>query len=195
LLEESGYRVVVVNYPVAWPPTIRRGVVIGGPAPLASPWRIGFSKCYSTRILRGEYSPPTIRLKLRNSDNPVLGSMSELEPLEADVKLFAQLKRDVRHYRVLDSPTYTLGIVGHDEYDKAVLLRGEEVVAVLREGEWSSWIIDEVRTDRGVVRAAIRVKLAKLAGDATGIRLYCTDFYDTRGWRSRAELAEGMRRT
>ena len=70
VLEENGYRVIVANYPVAWPPTLRRGIVIGGPAPLASPWRICFPKCFATKVLRGEYSPPTIKLELRRSSNP-----------------------------------------------------------------------------------------------------------------------------
>ena len=190
ILEEHGFKTIVVNYPVAWPPTIEKGVVIGGPAPLGSPWRIGFSKCFSTKTLKGKYSPPTLRLELRKSNNPILKEKSVIEPLEAEVKLFSQLNRDVRHYKVLNSPTYILGIVGEKEYRKAILLKGEKVLAELGVGEWSPWIIDNITTDKGVVRAAIRVKLAKLTSDGRDVRLYCTDFYDTRGWCSRSELTE-----
>ncbi|RLE97441.1 MAG: nucleotide pyrophosphatase, partial [Thermoprotei archaeon] len=35
--ERHGKLCVVMNYPVAWPPTIKKGIVIGGPAPGAAP--------------------------------------------------------------------------------------------------------------------------------------------------------------
>lgn len=89
LLEENGYKTIVVNYPVAWPSTTRKSIIIGGPAPLASPWGIGFPECFATKTLRGKYSPPTIRLDFRESANPVLKGMSRLTPLEAEVKLFS----------------------------------------------------------------------------------------------------------
>jgi len=190
LLEENGYKTAVVNYPVAWPPTTRKSIIIGGPAPLASPWRIGFPKCFATKTLRGKYSPPTIRLDFRESANSVLREMGRLTPLEAEVKLFSQLGRDVRHYKVVDSPTYTLGLVGNEKYEKAVLLKDGKVIVELEEGEWSPWIFNVILTDKGEVRAAIRVKLAKLAGDGKDVRLYCSDFYDTRGWCSRRGLED-----
>ncbi|RLE85177.1 MAG: hypothetical protein DRJ67_09335 [Thermoprotei archaeon] len=190
VLEENGYRVVVANYSVAWPPTLRRGIVIGGPAPLASPWRICFPKCFATKVLRGEYSPPTIKLELRRSSNPLLRERSHVTPLEAGVKPFSQLVRDVRRYRVLESPSYLLGLVGREGYERALLLRGEKVVAELGEGEWSPWIIDRILTDKGWVDAAVRVKLVRLASDASDVRLYCSDVYAARGWCSRPELED-----
>ena len=192
VLEREGYRCVVVNYPVAWPPTLRRGIVVGGPAPLASPWRIGFSKCFSTKVFKGRYSPPTLKVEFKPSSNPLLTENSRIEPLESRIKLFEQLERDERFYRVLESPTYTLGLVGEERYERAVIIKGSQVIAELREGEWSPWIYDEVITDKGRVRAAVRVKLAKLTGDASDVRLYCTDIHDTHGWCYPESLAESI---
>jgi len=52
--------------------------------------------------------------------------------------VFQQLKRDRRRYTVLESPTYLLGLVGDTSYDRAVILKGDRILAQLREGEWSS---------------------------------------------------------
>ncbi|HDI75059.1 MAG TPA: hypothetical protein ENF55_03795 [Thermoprotei archaeon] len=190
LLEEYGYRCVVVNYPVAWPSTLKRGVVIGGPAPLGSHWRIGFSKCFATKTLKGKYSPPTLKIEFKESRNPVLVEKSEIKPLEAEVDLFMQLNRDKIHYTVKRTPKYTLGLIGEKEYEKAVLLKGDKILAELKEGEWSQWIIDIIETDKGETRAAIKVKLVRLAGDAGDVRFYCTDFFDTRGWSYPEKLAD-----
>ena len=84
----------------------------------------------------------------------------------------------------MDSPTYTLGLVSIEKYEKGILLKDEKVIVELEEGEWSPWILDVILTDKGEVKAAIRVKLAKLAGDGKDVRLYSSDFYNTRGWCS-----------
>lgn len=41
----------------------------------------------------------------------------------------------MRHYKVADSPTYTLDLVGNEKYEKTVLPKEGKVIVELEKGE------------------------------------------------------------
>ncbi|MEM3486526.1 MAG: alkaline phosphatase family protein [Candidatus Hadarchaeum sp.] len=178
-----GLKPLIINYPVAWPPTLNQGVVIGGMCPGADAWRIARASVHAA----GRVTTIPLRLGVMQ---PRLGmSMlkifpvecreeveSCLPPLQTKVKLAEQKELDV-----------LLISEGGSEYDGAVFktLDDTNVTFRLHPGEWSKWIFLPFAGRTG----AFRVKLVRLSADGSEIEIYVTDIFETDGWAYPREVA------
>lgn len=184
--EEHGKRSLIINYPVAWPSTIKDGIVIGGMCPGADIWRIDRSRAYAVNEakeipLNLESVRPEIgidTLSIRTCEEWE-GVKSNLPPLKTEIEL------------VTEKNLLPLNIIseGGEEYDTVVFKtwRGDtELTFKLHEGEWSDWIYWPFRGDVGV----FRLKLVRLFGNGQEIEIYRTAIFRTRGWSYPQELAQ-----
>ena len=193
--ERHGMVCAVVNYPVAWPPTIKRGVVIGGPAPGASPWRVSWAACFTNEDL-----PQSIRVTFVEARGWRELPPSRSPPMETAIVVGGEgeLKYSAPGWQVsegaeLKSPIYYVLVVDSrgEGYDTAYVCRerdSSKALAVLREGEWSGWI-RECFQGREVI---FKFKLLRLSRDLGKFRLYRTDVFATTGWSHPEHLASEL---
>jgi len=210
VLEEKGKKCLIVNYPVAWPPTIKKGIVIGGPAPGASPWRVKWPVLFvktdrqepPRRLRKGGLVP--LRFTEARGWSPKPHSFSP--PLEAKIQPLRgtelavkapgwQIKRGDESIKI---PTYYLLILDTQGkgYDTLIISRGknlqEEAVATLKTEEWSNWIVEKVEAGNTVQKVIFRFKLVSLSPDAKVFKLYMTDIFLTEGWSSPSHVAKEL---
>jgi len=183
--EKHGKRCLIINYPVAWPPTLKDGIVIGGMCPGADLWRIDGPAAYVAGVPREvvldlentETSIGAKELLIHPSDYP--GEVdSELSPMETEIELVPN--RKMRLFIISE---------GGLKYD-AVLFKAEVdgVLTTIRlhEGEWSQWITSHFGTRTGI----FRFKLLRLSEDGREVEIYRTDIFSLGGWSYPRELAQ-----
>ena len=200
VLEEAGKKCVIVNYPVAWPPTIRKGIVLGGPAPGASPWRVKWPSLFLSKDIY-EALPPSERMNCIPVEFVEAKEWTSLPksysaPLEAAIWFAgeAPLERKAPGWQVrpgeklIEAPPYHLLLLdtSGEGYDTLIICKDKNLpdseIARLKVGEWSDWITETVKV-RGEEREVIfRFKLVKLSADAREFKLYRTDVFLVEGW-------------
>ncbi|MGC8571578.1 MAG: alkaline phosphatase family protein [Caldivirga sp.] len=201
VLEDYGKRVVIVNYPVAWPPTIKRGIVIGGPAPGASPWRVKWPMVYSNNCLTRDLnrcSPITIK----EAEDWVNAPNSRSKPLEFEFTLIGEGPTAEQTpgwfirpgAKLTNAPRYHALIIdssgaGYDTVIVSRLRDASSPIATLKPGDWSGWIRDNVTVGDSSYEVAFRLKLVKLSNDAGLIELYRSDVVLTSGWSAPVDLS------
>jgi len=178
-----GLKPLIINYPVAWPPTLKDGIVIGGMCPGADTWRIAKPAAYvagraaTIALTLGAVQPEfgINALEIRPAEGWE-GVESHLPPLETQVTL-PQEKR----LRVLFVSE------GGGGYDTAVFRTSDDTSLEFRlhEGEWSKWLF----LPFGEKRGAFRLKLARLSTDGLEVEIYLTDVFRAEGWSSPPEIA------
>ena len=183
--ERQGKKAIVINYPVAWPPNITDGIVVGGAGVFGeSDMFIAGRVQWSTDPLQSERS---IAFK---DARDWQGLPSSRKPaLEARIEIGAGGEQltwtDGGQKRLGDGDSQEAA--GHTHYDLALVARGEngydtllvcldkdasEPIATLAPGQWTDWIYGTFGQERR--RGAFRFKLVELAGDASAFRLYRT---------------------
>ena len=204
VLEEYGKRVVIVNYPVAWPPTIRSGIVIGGPAPGASPWRVKWPIVYTSdpnSCPSNARGSRCIVISVKDAVGWVNAPKSSRKPLEFEVSLIGEGPSAEQApgwfirpgAKITNAPRYYgLVIDSGGGYDELLITRGRDAsspIARLRVGDWSGWVRDRVNIDGSDYEVAFRFKLLELTPDAKLIKLYRSDVVLTSGWSAPLDVS------
>ena len=190
--EREGKFCVIINYPVAWPPTIKRGVVIGGPSPGAAPWRVAWATCFTNENL-----PQAIKVSFVKAENWKNLPESYSPPMETAIVVGGegelvytapgwQISKGVK----VKSPIYYILAIDSKGkgYDTIYICKEKDVskaITTLKEGQWSNWIY-EVFQDKKVV---FKFKLLRLSTDLKSFRLYRTDVFEVSGWSYPKEVA------
>lgn len=194
---EIGKKTIILNYPSTWPNAVKNGIQIGGAGLGINEYRIdapGFSQgmtisadlLYSTE----EY-PQGNLVELKEAEgwkNPP----KYKKALEAEIPLEYRQARDkveqkVWQLLVLDS--------NGDGFDRIAVSRskdGKDIFANLGVGEWSEKIVDEFKTDKGVKRAAFKIKLIELSKNGEKLKLYFTPLCQLDGWSFPEKIAKEL---
>jgi len=202
-VERGGGKVIIINWPCSWPPTIRSGYQLGGGGLSMNEWRTG-RLLYEAKLCDGQLFttldlPYATKVELK----PAKGWMnmpSAKRVLEAELK-----------------PKYTACVRAGDSGVEACIVKGptpwwmlvldtngngfSEVILAwkkdvkssfvkLRPGKWSPIIIGEFDTDEGKKQGAFRCKLIELSSDASRLRLFITPICSLEGYAYPAELLE-----
>ncbi len=193
-------RKLFLNYPSTWPNAVKNGIQVGGAGLGINEWRngpegwrqdisISADMLYSTE----EYPEANLIEWKEVKDWKNLPQCRRA--LEAEIPLRYRRTRDeveeqVWHLLILD--------VNGDGFERIALSKskdGKDIFVNLGVGEWSKKLIDEFNTDKGIKRAAFKVKLIELSKDAEKLRLYLTPLCQLDGWSFPEEIAgelEGM---
>src|SRR5579884_2039106 len=119
VLENSGWKVAVLNYPVGWPSQLKNGAVIGGLTPGGDLWRIAKPKIFSTG------QPEELR-------NDIKGT----EPA------FAKIDNECKEITI-EAKEGVLKIA-LECIDSFLILKGHDFKVMIKEGEWSEWIYTKI---------------------------------------------------
>jgi len=191
--ERHGKVCAIINYPVAWPPTISKGIVIGGPSPGASPWRVSWATCFTNEDL-----PQSIKVTFIKARNWKEVPFSYSPPMETAITVGGEgeLEYSAPGWQIskgieVKSPIYYVLVVDSSNrgYDTVYICKerdSSKALAVLKEGEWSDWIRDHFQEHEVI----FRFKLLKLSKDLKEFRLYRTDVFKTTGWSYPKSLAD-----
>ena len=185
--ERQGKDVIVVNYPVAWPPTLEKGIVVGGRGVFGEPemrlagpvqWSTDPSRRYETPL---RFGPGTGWTGLPPSKKPILAARIAAgqggETLTwTDGGQQRTGKRD--QLDAAQTSAYDLALLaatdsGYDTLMICVAKDASQPVAVLKAGEWTDWFINDFGAPHNEP-GACRFKVVELAADGTCVRLYRT---------------------
>jgi len=189
--ERAGKRCILVNWPGAWTPNIKRGIVVDGAGPLSSVFsRLAYPALAATPdgVPSGEQAIPLTVAPLPGTASPwttrrpTLGAPLPLLPQQGGISR---------------SPVYWLMVTssGGQEYDSVLVYsdrKAEQPLAVLRSGEWSGWLHETFDSPHGPLPARFRLKLAALNGDGRGLVLRRSAIWYLEDWCYPAALAEEL---
>ncbi len=192
---EVGKRTILLNYPTTWPPSLKSGCQIGGAGLSINEWRFEnpHELPYSCTLADEQL------FSTQEYPQATLIELSEIPPEGSRKRLGASLRLAQRRARFpLREVVWHLQVedVQGCGYDRVTVLRDDPnatVLAELKPGQWSPFIVESFETEIGPKRAAFAMKLLELSPDAQRLRLYLTPLCALDGWSHPAELASEIR--
>jgi len=202
-LERANMRSILVNYPVAWPFKTKKAVIIGGDGIFSYQWMVTPPVLYDTEssdktfTLVFNYKAMVRRLEFKRAEGWKSLPDSDVPCLEAEIKIgktvsylgwgpHGQIIKEAKEGFLFPPTTLYLLAYGKPEYNRLAICddRGfkENLMATLRENEWSPWIYLNIKDETGERRISTRFKLLKMTADAKRIILYQTDGFTVDGW-------------
>jgi len=194
-LDRDGKSCIVVNYPGAWPGSMRNGIMVGGAGLTIGEFRDGLPGLASRHLLcnaqliatgvypkaiKGKFGPAGDWQGLEDGGDDPLEMTFELgfpEPVEKVAPLSW-------HILIEDSEG--------DGYDRATLSPSKDMAAAfftIRVGQWSQKCFATIKmADGSSRRAFFRCKLLELSEDSQDFRLYISALCQTDGWASPQEI-------
>jgi len=194
--EKKGLKCAILNYPVAWPPTIKKGVVIGGLNP-TNPWRFYRPTIYATskklfvelRDWAGKVVGNYVKIHVMKATGWTNVPPSAKPPLESALLVSGETELIEREGKlkpkegVSDEKIYNLLIyASKEEYDTVLVCDGKNClnkVAELKVGKWSKWIKE-------------KFSIAGLTDRFHWRHRWLYEKYLIRGFRTRCSKAEGI---
>ncbi len=204
--EKAGMISIILNYPTAWPPTIKRGIVVGGGVSgWFSGWIIDKARTYKSPDEDEEASP----LTLTEAEDWKNVPPSHSQPLECEIEIaklsierwVADGMKDEETGRLIKPNKYRILIIDSEGkgYDKIIISKVKDAAAnlgVIGLGEWSRWIRDTYITSKGKIEGYFRIKLEEISPEGGHIRIFRTPIVRIKGWSNRdeacRELAENI---
>jgi predicted AlkP superfamily phosphohydrolase/phosphomutase len=193
--ERDGKKSIIINYPSSWPCTMKHGWQIAGHGLGPNEWRarimhhrtensLALDSLISTEELPGE----TLVVDLRKLDAwPSLPAHKKAVGAEVVMKDFHAPKVALEPVKWRLAALDTAGN-GFDAVALSRPNRPEEVLCILRAGEWSPIAREKFKTAEGEKEAVFRVRLVELSSDARKLRLYITPLCDTQFYTYPGEL-------
>ncbi len=201
--EKAGKKPLVLNYLCSWPSTMKKGILIGGPSPRGhQSWilcpAISFISGVSERAPCSH--PVEIRLKKaegwknlpKTHDAPLEGKIlinfKYFQPKESPFQfLHLQNLRQTKNksqFQPIGETGYNILIMKDDECEKVYICRGKDFlsnIAVLKVGDWSSWVYEDVLTPNGKTKGGFRFRLNELSVKKMQLELYRTPVHKVSG--------------
>jgi len=193
--ERQGLRSILVNYPVAWPPTVENGIVVGGDGLVSHDWTVSRHVFYYTAetLARKEFGIPVKPARARSWKNL---PESKRPPLE--VPLYSRETARIGwseagstfEASTASGPSrpdlYALIYATRKSaYNRVRICRSRDAstsLTDLRVGDWSPWLVHTLTAAGKKHRAAFRFKLLQLSRDASRLRLYRSIAGTPSGW-------------
>lgn len=192
--ERRGKDVIVINYPVAWPPTLEKGIVVGGRGVFGEPeMRLAGPVQWSTDPTQHEaplsFGPAAGWRGLPECGEGVLDARISAGEGGEDLAWTdgGQVRlggRDAIATTRASACDLALVASGEGGYDRLLVCVGKDAsqpVAALAAGEWTDWIYADYG-DAPSERGACRYKLIRLSPDGAEVTLYRTPIVSLRGF-------------
>ena len=183
--EKSGKKVILLKYPVSWPPTIKNGIQVDGAGGFGGQrcrFAVSDSCCYTTDpcIKRAEL----ITFKeVKRWINVPEGCK---EAFEAELPIKNREGNVIKKYYLL--------ILNANRMQKIIISRSRdfnESLATLSQGRWSEWISDTFETREGLKKASFKMKLLEF-NPPNKIKLYRTQIHQDEGFTIPEELSKEL---
>jgi len=200
--ERQGLKSILLNYPTAFPITLKDGIVVGGDGLISRQWTCFSPLCYHSAAAAGERQGLVELVPANGWSN----LPSHQHALEAALYLSGGRRavwdqaglRSEGEASVEDSDPdpdlYALLLdttgEGFDQVVVSPKKNGAQAVAALAVGEVSDWIIGPYGKEGE--ECAFRFRLLELSGDGTTFRLYRTIAGRTSGWAYPPEVAQEL---
>ncbi len=193
--DKAGQKCIVLNYPGAWPSTMKNGIVVGGRGLAIGEQRDGMPAMFSRARLSNDmlittgFYPRGIKGKFAEARGWKNLPKKESEPLELEAKM------EFRDAEVQPAPTtwYVLARQSGDKgYDRATLSPTKDIndaFCTLPVGAWSPVINVKFKMSAGQAeKGFFRCKLIELSDDAEDFRLYISSIGPTTGFSNPPEI-------
>jgi predicted AlkP superfamily phosphohydrolase/phosphomutase len=199
--ERAGRKAILLNYPMAWPPTLREGITIGGDGLTSPRWTICQHACYHTR--ETPLASQGTVVELRRAEGWRNLPRSSCPPLECKLSFqetapFRWTAAGPEKTQAGAEPThafvYALVFAEGDGYDRLLIAKTRDAArseATLAPRQWSGWLYQDFE---GGVGGAYRLCLVELSPDAKRLRLFRSLCGATSGSSEPASIAEELRR-
>ena len=189
--ERVGKKPILLKYTTSWPPTIKKGIQVGGYAdPDCSIFAICPKTLYTDEyneipwIFGGTKAPGrkcalSFQVKFRLAKNWPDIPETKLTPLEAELQMAPIEGKPKRFYILVVNDKIGSG------YNSVIISPTKsmkEKWGQIRVGEFSPWIRESFQTSGGEKEGIFRFKLYFLAPDASKIRLYQSMVFPPSGW-------------
>ncbi|MFH0963822.1 MAG: alkaline phosphatase family protein [Planctomycetota bacterium] len=191
--ERQGRDAIVINYPVAWPPTTRKSIIVGGRGIFGHPemqiaglvqWARTPGR-QETEIpfapARGWKGLPPSRKPVLEARIPIGAGGEKLGWSDAGQRRLGRREdagtAGASHFDLAMFATTARG------YDRLLFCTGKDAgapVAALAPGAWTEWLYGRFGKDRR--RGAFRCKLIRLSPDGKDFTLYRTPIVALRGF-------------
>ena len=182
----QGHKAILLKYPGTWPHRIDNAIQVGGNGGYGgrkNSLDITHSRCFSTgdekEITKVEVREATGWKNLPSTDGPYR---------EVKLPFVPERGGTGRIY-------YGLIEQAKGVYDSVRITRSREygdLVATLRNGQWSNWIEDTFETEKGQERGVFKMKLIKVSPDGKQFKLYVGQNHPITGYTTPPELAEEL---
>ena len=220
--ERLGKKSIILNWPVSWPPTIKKGVVIAGTGPADPLWRLDYASTYATDALKGENKVNFVKAgnwkNTPKSHSPLLEATIPIITADKIVRWTEsglEVEEVPSKERGRKSPIYKVLVVDSKGkgYNTVIISKERDAsksIAVLKPGEWSDWINEafsirvplvyhgaEVTLTKATktepeYRGVFRFKLVEFSPNAKKFTLYRTDIFTAKGWAYPEEVAKEL---
>jgi predicted AlkP superfamily phosphohydrolase/phosphomutase len=205
--EKVGRQCIILDYPNSYPVNIKEGIHVGEHGlPSASLKQISFPTLYSTEeagapILRGY--PEVAKIDLQpatdNWTKPFESRKPLLEALVAIVPPVTPVVKIILGKTPSSQGVKNLHLLVVDSlgagYDRVLLFERKDksgLVADLKVGQWSEWIVTDFEVDGESKEGAFRAKLLELSPTANLCKLYFSQVYPTQGWSYPEEVCQEL---
>jgi len=200
--QRQGRRAIVINYPVAWPPTIKDGIVVGGRGVFGDPetrlagpvqWSSEPTRSQPALVFQGESGWKG----LADAEKPVLEAQIRAGEGGEDLAWSDGGQVQLGERDAVETPgasVYDLALVasGDGGYDTLLLCVDKDAsrpLAALRAGEWTDWIYADYGAPCNE-RGACRYRLVRLSADGAQVTLYRTPIVSLKGFCHPESLCE-----
>jgi len=208
VLKKNGRKSIILRYPCAYPPTIKKGIVVDGeacPLPSRSSFELASPIIYATQTAKeealeqgiAEYMMPygyrfwRFKINVKPAEKWRGLPHSLLPPLEAVLPI--RTRRDVK---AMNEELYLLIISSSKEgYDKVYLSLERDAskpIDVLKVGQWSRWFELEFETNNGKVVGTVQFKLIELSSDGSKIKIFRNQIMPVKGWSYPEEISSEL---
>jgi len=197
--ERQGKKCLIVNWPCAWPPTVKKAVVINGVGPESFQAEI-FPGLIHTSVHKAK-KEKQISLKIRKAKGWRNLPDSTVEPLEAEIHLTGEKQSKIYHLLLYGKTTHydTLSIYSSKSDSRPL--------ATMKDKEWSGWLNekfskirkchsekDNFRFEQKTVhfKGYFKFRLNRISSDGKQIELYRSPVFNISNWASRESDAFEM---
>lgn len=199
--ERQGKRTIVINYPVAWPPTSNKGIIVGGSGVFGGPEvkLAGMAQWNSNpneHEIPISFTPASGWSNLPASAKPILQARIPIGQGGEKMAWTGAGQLSLGHEDQLDiaeQTHYDLALVASqaDGYDTLLVCLDRDaskLITKLQPGQWSDWIYAKFGQEK--TPGAFRYKLIELTADASKFVLYRTAVANLKEFAHPAELCD-----
>ncbi|MBM4401313.1 MAG: hypothetical protein FJ045_05115, partial [Crenarchaeota archaeon] len=207
--EKADKTCILLYYPISWPPTIKKGIVIDGAGPAGmGEFRLSPETQFATKTsieTRNWYGSSPISVSPSKAKDWTNLPKSFSTPLEMVVSISSGVLISwtaegpviVGESESVTKGTYHAVVLDRSKkgYDRVLICREKDAskpVASLNVGEWSDWIFESFEEPKETVKGYFKFKLAELSSNAEKLILHRTEVFKGEGWAYPKQVSEEL---
>lgn len=199
VIDKTGKRAIVLNYPLSWPSRLKNGVVVGGMglavgnSYIDCPFGGSYMSLSADMLISDSPYPKVIRGVLRDAEGWANLDEPGDQPLETSVEInfpsaACEMVKPTWHLLLRD-----MGGNGYDTITLSPEKDFRKAFCTLRHRQWSGHITHTFESAEGPKEGVFMVKAENLPEEGEGYKLFITAILQTSGWANPVEAGELMR--